>query len=369
MLSTAAFVNPHLAGAGLATSFATIASTEPASLPQSTTALGVEIIGAGTTMDLDTFLTRTHTTSMVVVCQGEIVHEYYADGVFEHDLLLGASMSKSALATTVGMAVTSGRLELDQRLTDLVPGLAGTGYQGSTVRDVLTMTSGVQWFEEYRDPNGDGQRLLASIGAGAGVRAFLRTLPADRDAAARWRYCTPDSLALDWAREMATGDDLVAALTELWRALGCESDAIIGLDREASAGGVPLAGMAIAASARDWARIGMLQVDGTWAGTQLLDPAWVERSSQPAYDFTAPGRLPSEITTHAGFGYHWWPVDETGAAVMADGSRGQFTLVDRVRRTVVVKTSEWPYDDWLLDRQLRDLSYLALPAIVRAVTG
>jgi CubicO group peptidase (beta-lactamase class C family) len=79
-----------------------------------------------------------------------------------------------------------------------------------------------------------------------------------------------------------------------------------------------------------------------------------------------PGRLPSDITTHAGYGYHWWPLDDTGDLVMADGSRGQFTLVDRARRTVVVKTSAWPYDDWLVDRQNRDLSYLALPEIARA---
>ena len=90
---------------------------------------------------------------------------------------------------------------------------------------------------------------------------------------------------------------------------------------------------------------------------------WLGR---PEQTFLRPGRLPSTITTHAGFGYHWWPVTDDGSRVMADGMRGQFVYVDRPRRTVVVKTSAWPYEDAWWDRQCRDLSYLALPAIAEA---
>ena len=72
---------------------------------------------------------------------------------------------------------------------------------------------------------------------------------------------------------------------------------------------------------------------------------WVDASSRPEQPFLRPGRLPSTITTHAGFGYHWWPVTDDGSRVMADGMRGQFVYVDRPRRTVVVKTSAWPYED------------------------
>ena len=70
--------------------------------------------------------------------------------------------------------------------------------------------------------------------------------------------------------------------------------------------------------------------------------------------------------THAGFGLHWWPTDDTGRRATADGSRGQFAYVDRDLDVVVVKTSRWPYDDVLADRQYRDLSYLGLEAIARA---
>ena len=93
----------------------------------------------------------------------------------------------------------------------------------------------------------------------------------------------------------------------------------------------------------------------------------MEAAARAAYPFLAVGRLPSSITTHAGFGYHWWPLDDAGDRVTADGSRGQFAAADRRTGAVVVKTSQWPYDDFLVDRQARDLSYLGLHALLDAV--
>jgi CubicO group peptidase (beta-lactamase class C family) len=171
---------------------------------------------------------------------------------------------------------------------------------------------------------------------------------------------------LDWVRERATGQAFPEALADVWRTIGAERPAVVGLDGPAEDGGVAMAAAALAVTARDWARIGWLQVDGTWDGTRVVDPAWADASSRPEQTFLRPGRLPSTITTHAGFGYHWWPVTDDGSRVMADGMRGQFVYVDRPRRTVVVKTSAWPYEDPWWDRQCRDLSYLALPAIAEA---
>jgi len=141
---------------------------------------------------------------------------------------------------------------------------------------------------------------------------------------------------------------------------------VVGLDQPAGQGGVAMAGGSLAATARDWARIGTLQFDGRWRDRQVVSRSWVQASSRPEREFLAPGRLPSTITTHAGFGYHWWPLDPAGEHVMADGMRGQFVYVDRPRRVVVVKTSAWPYGDAWWDRQCRDLCYLALPAIAGA---
>lgn len=332
-------------------------------LPTDVSGLEVEVAGAGTTWDLAAWRDTTHTTSLLVLDCGTVVHEWYADGLGPRTLLLGASMSKSVLAHLVGRAVGEGALGLHDEVRAHVPELRGTGYADTRVHDVLTMTSGVDWVEDHRDPAslasglvrcfadaGDSRRLLGEVGPGV--------VPGTRFA-----YCTADSQVLDWVRERATGRTFVDDLCLLWGDLGCTSDGAVVVDGT----GVALAGGGVSATARDWARVAMLSVDGTARGARLLDESWVEAAARPAYPFLAAGRLPSTITTHVGFGCHWWPLDGVGRRVAADGSRGQLAAVDRGTGAVVVKTSLWPYDDAWVDRQQRDLGYLGLHALLDAV--
>jgi len=343
----------------------------PRPWPTAPRPLATTIVGAGREMDVAAFLEVTSATSLVVVVDGVLVHEWYADGVTATDRLLGNSATKSALALVTGIAASAGRMsDLDVRVRDHVPELASSGYADVTVRQLLTMTTGVAWVEDYHDPDSAASRLIGRWRSGrGGIRELLADIPAGDRPGTRYAYCSPDSMVLDWLRERATGHRFDAALAEVWRIVGAERPAVVGLDGPAEHGGVAMAAAALAVTARDWARIGWLQVDGTWQGEQVVDPGWVDASSRPERRFLRPGRLPSTITTHAGFGYHWWPVTDDGSRVMADGMRGQFVYVDRPRRTVVVKTSAWPYEDPLWDRQCRDLSYLALPAIAETAAG
>jgi CubicO group peptidase (beta-lactamase class C family) len=319
-------------------------------------------------MSLDEFLAVTTTTALVVVVDGVLVHERYFHGTGPADRLTGFSATKSALALVTGQAVDDGRLPgLDTPVTGLVPELGAGGYAGVTVAQLLTMTSGTGWQENYHDPDSPASRLMRRWRDGTGgLREAVAELPAGDPPGRRYAYCTPDSLALDWVRERATGEPFPVALARLWAQAGAEQPAVVGLDQPAERGGIAMAGGSLAATARDWARLGALQIDGRWRDRQVVSSAWIQASSQPSRDFLAPGRLPSTITTHAGFGYHWWPLDPAGLHVMADGMRGQFVYVDRPRRIVVVKTSAWPYEDPWWDRQCRDLCYLALPAIASA---
>lgn len=352
---------------------AVVPAPSGASLACSPRPLDAEVAGAGRTWSVPEWLAETHATSLLVVDRGELVHEWYVDGVGPTDLLLGASMSKSVLAHLVGVAVRAGALSLDDLVTSHVPELAGSGYARCTVRHVLTMTTGVDWVEDHRDPRGPASRLLAcfSDGGGAaegagGSRELLTRIGPRAEPGTRWEYSTADSQVLDWVRERATGSTYAQALEGLWRVLGCEHEAVVATE---GPDGVALAGGGLAATARDWARTGLLQRDGAAGGARVLGRGWVEEGSRPPLPFLAPGRLPSSITTHAGFGHHWWPLDDHGRRVAADGSRGQFTYVDRDRDVVVVKTSRWPYDDWLTDRQHRDLSYLGLQAVAAAAVA
>jgi CubicO group peptidase (beta-lactamase class C family) len=348
-----------------------VPAPSPLPWPERPVVLDVEIVGAGRSTDLPGFLETTSTTSFVVVVDGRLVYESYHQGVGRDDRLLGNSATKSALAHLTGMAAHQGSLpDLDARVCDFVPELTGSGYDHVTVRQVLTMTSGLDWVEDYHDPTSRASQFLRrwreQLG---GSREALAPMPAGDPPGSCYTYCSPDSMVLDWVRERATGQTYQAALADLWSQLGAERPAIVGLDAPEPDGGVAIAAGALAVTARDWARIGALQIDGTWDGTPLLDAAWVDASSRPEQPFLRPGRLPSRITTHAGFGYHWWPLDDEGHTLMADGMHGQFVYVDRPRRTVVVKTSAWPYEDPWWDRQCRDLSYLALPVIADAAAA
>ena len=347
-----------------------VPAPDPRPWPRSDRPLDVTVVGAGRAMGLSDFLEVTSSTSCVVVVDGVLVHEWYADGVTADDRLLGNSATKSALALLTGIAVGRGRLELDTSVVDLVPELRGSGYDAVTVRHVLTMTTGVDWVEDYHDPKSRASQWIRHWREGlGGTRGLLAGMPAGVEPGTRYAYCSPDSMVLDWVRERATGTSYPEALGEVWRAIGAERPAVVGLDGPADEGGIAMAAAALAVTARDWARLGWLQVDGTWDAVPLVDAAWVEASSRPERAFLEPGRLPSTITTHAGFGYHWWPVSADGSRVMADGMRGQFVYVDRPRRTVVVKTSAWPYADPWWDRQCRDLCYLGLPAIAEAAAA
>ena len=326
--------------------------------------LSTEIAGAGRLRGFVAWLAETWSTSLVVVDRGTVVWEWYADGCGPQTRFLGASMTKSVLAHLVGRAVAGGRLGLGDAVTAYVPELRGTGYDGTRVLDLLTMTTGVDWVEDHRDSASLASRLVAAFSGAGDSRALLAAVAPGVPPGTRYAYCTADSQVLDWVRERATGKAFADDLARLWADLGCVDDAFVGVDGY----GVALAGGAVAATARDWARVGMLALDGTVTpgAEPLLGREWVEAAVRPAYPFTAPGRLPSSLTTHAGFGYHWWPLDTEGRRVTADGSRGQFCFVDRATGVVVVKTSQWPYDDVLSDRQYRDLSYLGLPEVADA---
>jgi CubicO group peptidase (beta-lactamase class C family) len=366
-LSTMSFIDPQH---DPARRHVQVTTSQPRPLTRGVRPMHAEIPGAGRMRDLDTWVTETHTTALLVhdgpLGEGTVVHEWYAGGVGPESLLLGASMTKSVLAHLVGNAVASGSLRLGDLVTTHVPELADSGYAACTVEHVLTMTTGTAWVEDHRDPTGPATRLVSCFTVGGGSSRSLLSAVAPQDApGTRWEYSTADSQVLDWVRERATGQTYPEALTQLWGVLGCVRDAVVAVDDE----GVALAGGGLAACAEDWLRLATLQLSGTAYDARVLGPDWVRRSSTPSAPWLAPGRLPSSITTHAGFAYHWWPLDADGSRVTSDGSRGQFGYVDRDLGVAVLKTSVWPYDDWLVDRQQRDLSYLGLPLVAAAAKG
>ena len=272
--------------------YAEVPAPVPRPWPTRPVPLRATVAGAGRIMDLDEFLAVTVATALVVVVDGVLVHERYFHGTVSGDRLLGFSATKSALALAVGQAVDDGRLPgLDAPVTDLVPELGSSGYAGVSLRQLLTMTSGVGWREDYQDPDSLASRMMRRWRAGAGgLRESLLEIPPGDPPGSRYAYCTPDSLALDWARERATDEPFPAALARLWSALEAERPAVVGLDQP---GGVAMAGGSLAATARDWARVGTLQIDGRWRDQQVVSRPGSRRAAVPSGSSSYPAGCPA----------------------------------------------------------------------------
>src|SRR5215831_12001994 len=159
--------------------YAEVAAPVPRPWPTRPVALRATVAGAGRIMDLDEFLAVTVSTALVVVVDGVLVQERYFHGARAEDHLLGFSATKSALALVVGQAVDDGRLPgLDTSVTGLVPELGSGGYAGVSLRQLLTMTSGVGWREDYHDPDSPASRFLRRWRDGVGgLRESLLEMP------------------------------------------------------------------------------------------------------------------------------------------------------------------------------------------------
>ena len=159
-------------------------------------------------MDVDEFLDVTSATSLVVVVDGVLIHEWYADGVTAEDRLLGNSATKSALALRhrrrgLGRPAARPR-RADPRPRPRARRRAATGTV--TVRQLLTMTTGVGWVEDYHDPDSAASRMIGRWREGlGGIRGLIADIPAGDPPGTRYAYCSPDSMVLDWVRERATG--------------------------------------------------------------------------------------------------------------------------------------------------------------------
>ena len=242
----------------------------------------------GSPLELDEFHARTATTAFQVLVDGVLVHAWYADGLGPRDLFLGASATKSVLAHLVGAA----GLDLDAPVDAYVPELADSGYRGVPVRDVARMTSGVDWVEDHRDPEGPATALVGAFAMGGSSRALLARVRPRHPPGARFAYCTADSQVLDWVRERATGVGFGDALGGLWRRLGCTDDAMVAVDGD----GVAMAGGGVAAAAGDWARIGLSQVDGARVGRRRA-PGRRCRTWRPAASPRPCRRISASATT------------------------------------------------------------------------
>jgi CubicO group peptidase (beta-lactamase class C family) len=264
-----------------------------------------------------------------------VVFEDYWLGNDASTQTIAWSVSKSFVSALIGIAVAEGLIaSVEDPVTRYAPTLAGSGYDGVRLKDVLQMSSGVRWNEDYSDPESD----VAAFGramAGGSLDAFAATCVRACAPGTFNRYNSTDTHVLGMVVRGATGGSLSDYLRDkLWAPLGMEADAfwiVDGAGAEMAAGGLN-------AVLRDYARLGCCYLNGgAWNGAQVVPEAWVRASITADAPHLRPGWRDT-ATMPMGYGYQWWLPDDSGA-YCAMGVYHQFIWVDPATRTVVAKSS------------------------------
>lgn len=302
---------------------------------------------AGSTRRIDEWIERTQTTGMVVLHEGKLVFETYLRGNQVSTPPILMSVSKSVVSFLFGVAVDEGKIDsLERSVDSYVPALQGSGYAGVRIKDVLQMSSGVRFNEDYGDLNSDIAHLAMAFVNGS-VHDFVRGLQRERPPGTFHHYVSADTQVIAMVLAAATGESLTELTqSRLWSKLGAEYDAHWLVDPagdEFALGGFN-------ATARDMARFGQIYVDGgrNYAGEQLVSEAWVKASVTPDAPHLMPGRDNRMHDWPMGYGYQWWipenqPADGRGD-FSAIGIYGQFVYVNPSARVVIAKTSA--YEDY-----------------------
>ncbi|WP_110707918.1 serine hydrolase [Salinicola sp. CR57] len=317
------------------------AGASPRPLGQAPTCLdGVVASVNGEAYDLYDYLALNSVTGLLVLRHGDIVHETYQRGNHRDTRWMSMSVAKSVCSTLAGMAIRDGLIRegLAAQVTDYVPALAGSAYQGVSLRDLLMMASGVAWNETYIDPRSDRRALLRAQIAQrpGGAMKVMAALPRAAKPGTRHNYSTGETQILAELVRRAVGRPLAEYLAlKLWQPYGMESDASWWLE---SADGVEIGGSGIAATLRDYARLGQFMLDGGRVeGRSLLPDGWIDAATRP--------------TTLAGgdwleYGYMWWtawtPSSRRDRAFAAKGIHGQFIYVNPTRDIVIAQNAAAP---------------------------
>ncbi len=276
--------------------------------------------------EVEAFMAAQNVAGLLVLQDGKVRLERYALGYSREGRWTSFSVAKSVTSTLVGAAIRDGYIKsLDEPVTKYIPDLAGAGYDGVTIRQILTMTSGVRWNEDYTDPNSDVARMFAEpVPAGADPTVmYMRKLPRVDEPGAKFVYKTGETNLIGVLVRRATGKKLADYLSEkVWRRYGMERDAFWMTDTS----GAEVSGCCLSVSLRDYARIGQMSLDG---GKGIVPNGWFADATKTHATF--PG---------GGYGYQWWTMP--GGVYAAQGIFGQVILVDPASKLVMVASSAWP---------------------------
>jgi CubicO group peptidase (beta-lactamase class C family) len=304
---------------------------------------------AGGETTLAETLKTTFADGLLVMHRGQVVTEWYGDGMTPHSPHLLCSVSKSIAGTLGGVLVERGLFDVDAPVVSYVPEIAQSAYGGCSVRDLLDMTVAVDFDEDYDDADGDvaryrlasGWDVLPNGASQSDQRSFLTTLkPTGKPHSVRFDYVSTNTEVLGWVYERVCGKPYAQILSELiWAPMGAEEDAYITVDSKGSA---RVAG-GICATVRDLARFGeMIRLRGLANGIQVVPGRWIDdihhNGNLQAF---ADGNL-AEVFPGGRYRSKWYNISPARGDLAAVGIHGQWIYVDPAADMVAVKVASQP---------------------------
>lgn len=300
------------------------------------------------TLTVKQLLDQGYTDGFVVLHQGALVDERYAAGIEPHEPHLLMSVTKSFTGSLAGILASRGLLSPDDLVTDIIPEVAGSAYDGAKLRHVLDMTVGMDFDEDYENPESD----VAALDVAAGwrppreglpdnLRDYIKTMRKAGEHGVEFHYVSTNTDLLGWVLERVSGFDFATLLSrEIWQPMGVEFDAYVTLDRL----GAPQTDGGLCVTTRDLARFGQLHLqNGVMNGRCIVPSEWIR-------DFRENGE--ADVWDRGNFaefmpGCHYrskWYTDleDPHRPYMGLGIHGQFLFVDPVAGVVIAKHSSHP---------------------------
>jgi CubicO group peptidase (beta-lactamase class C family) len=296
----------------------------------------------GSSLDLAGFLAATSTDGLVVLLDGQVVHETYGNGTAAHTPHILMSATKSVTGLIVGILHDRGILDADGVVSDLVPEITQTAYRGATLRQLLDMRTGVllDKDEEQAYAAATGWELAAS--GPADLHAYFAKMAAPhREHGGPFSYISANTDLLGWALERASGRSFASLVSELlWQPMGAADGAYVTTDHR---GAARCAG-GLCATVRDLARLGRLVAqDGRRGDRQVVPAAWIDDMAHggdhQAWAHGEWGKLFGFAGASLRYRGGWYAVDDAPEMLFAMGTHGQNLFVDRAAGLVVAKVS------------------------------
>jgi CubicO group peptidase (beta-lactamase class C family) len=284
-------------------------------------------------VDVDAYMKDQRTAGLLIIQDGKIRLEKYGLDFSADKRWTSFSVAKSFTSTLVGAAIKDGYIKsVDDKVSDYIPDLKGSVYDDVTIRQLLTMTSGVKWNENYADPKSD-VALFDVHKAEPGVDvtvSYMRKLEREAPPGAKWVYKTGETNLVGVLVSSATRKTLADYLSEkIWQPFGMEQDAswLLGTT------GHEISGCCVQASTRDFARFGLFILGGGMVnGKSVLPEGWITAATMKHADTDQ---------AEYGYGYQWWVLKDGSFA--ARGIFGQGIFIDPGRKLIIASNSNWPY--------------------------